>query len=719
MPVEDFSVREIGSLRPVLREGICFSVQEQGGQRFCLIEDPAASRFHRVGLAEYRFIRALDGRQAVAAILAQLARENGETFSEAEAVRIVRWLRDQHLLEVESSRSGLNPREQDHQALQSVITWLNPLVCKIPLFHPDRFFTQVEPLLRPFLGWGGFVFWLVLVLAGATHVSMDWRRFVADADGLFSRENWIWLFVAWTGLKIAHEFSHGLFCKHYGAAVREAGVITVVFVPMGYIDATASLGLPSRWRRMMIAAAGLYMEFFLAALAAIIWARTSPGALNTLAHNVVVIGTVVTLFFNANPLMRFDGYYLLSDLLEVPNLATRGRTWWQRTLMWILIGGRDGRPLWPSSQAAWIAAIYGCLAWFWQIVVLGGCLVAGSVALRGGGLILAALAGCVWMALPLVRFGKMLAERIHAGVGSGAALLLRGSLLLAVVAGILFVPWRPVAAGDGVIELTDTDILRTECPGFILREWVRDGDLVKAGQLLVELGNDEATTELAQRRFALERQELRARLAYTRNDVATFQAERASIEALRKEIAERAVFLSTLQIRAPFAGRVTNRQLGRRNGVFLSPGDEILRLGRAEGREVKLAISEREEPHFRAAVGATVQVRMGTRELILPGRLVRIEARASRHPTHPALTALFGGPLALRRTEESSVDRSGPLEGYELAWPCFTATVQIDAVDDLAPGELAQVRFRSTVTHTLWGTSQRVLHHWLRRSTTR
>src|SRR6202012_965193 len=113
----------------------------------------------------------------------------------------------------------------------------------------------------------------------------------------------------------------------FGAPVREAGVIFVVFMPMGFVDASASIALASRWRRIVVALAGLYVEFFFAAIAAIVWSHTGPGSLHTLAHDTLITGTVLTLFFNANPLMRFDGYFVLSDLLDIPNLATRGRTW--------------------------------------------------------------------------------------------------------------------------------------------------------------------------------------------------------------------------------------------------------------------------------------------------------------------------------------------------------------------------------------------------------
>jgi len=717
MAGENFSVREAEGLRPRLRDGLRFSIQEHGRRRVCVIEDPAASRFHRVGLAEYRFLRALDGTRPVAGILAQLAREGQEAFTEGEALQMLRWLKDQHLLAVESARGGPTDREHGERALRMAITWLNPLVCKLPLFRPDQFLSRAEPVLRPALGWGGFFIWLIVLITGAAHVGMDWRRFVGDSGGLFARDNWVWLFVAWAGLKVAHEFSHGLFCKHYGAVVREAGVIFVLFIPMGYVDATASLGLASRWRRIMVSAAGLYMEFFLAGLAAVVWARTEPGALHTLAHNTVVTGTLITLLFNANPLMRFDGYFILSDLLDVPNLATRGRQWFQRTAGWLLLGGKSGRKLWPDSREKWIVAGYGVAAWLWQVVVLVGLLVAASVALRGGGLLLAVVAAIAWVALPVSNFVHGLATSIHGGAGRWSTVAVRLGALVTAVALIVFVPWHRMVASDGVVELAETQVLRAECPGFVVRELVQDGEVVAEGQVLVELDNAEAAAELARRRLAFDRQELRARLAYTREEISAFQAEQSKTEALRKEVAEYEQYLSTLQIRAPFAGRVTSRPLGTRSGAFFAAGDEIVRLGRAAECEVKVAVSERDAPHFRAALSQPMAVRLTGRGEVLSGELTRVEARATREPPHPALTALAGGPLALRRSEEGAAEaRRTP--AYELAEPHFTAVVRLAHRGDLSPGEMARIRFRSARPATLWNELQAGFGRWLRRYTT-
>jgi biotin carboxyl carrier protein len=269
-------------------------------------------------------------------------------------------------------------------------------------------------------------------------------------------------------------------------------------------------------------------------------------------------------------------------------------------------------------------------------------------------------------------------------------------------------------SSDGVVELAETQVLRAECPGFVVRELVQDGETVEQGQLLLELSNVEAAAELASRRLASAQQELRARLAYTRDDVAAFQTEQSKSAALRKEIAERERYLGTLQIRAPFPGRVTNRKLGRLRGVFFKAGQDVLHFGRAGERELKVAVSERDEPHFRGAVGESLSVRIAGRATVLNGQLTRVEARATQEPVHPALTALAGGPLAVRRSEDAPSEPSRPAD-YELAQPYFTAIVGLAEGVPLAAGEMARVRFRSARTTTLWSDMQGTLARWLKR----
>lgn len=707
----NFSVRELESLRPRLRDGLHFTVQEHGGERVCVMEDPAASRFFRVGFEEYRFFRSLDGSQPVAVLLARLARDaGGESFSEAEAMQLLRWLNDNHLLAVESDRKDTGAGA-GQRAWKAAVTWLNPLLLRVPMGRPDRFFAWLAGALRPLLGGFGFLIWLGVVLAGAAQLAVEWPRFRNGFEGILASDNWLWLIVVWLGLKVFHECGHGVYCRHFGAKVREVGAIFVLFLPMGYVDATASLGLASRWKRIAIASAGVYVELLLAAIAALVWVRTPDGPLATILHNAIVMGSIVTIFFNANPLMRFDGYYVLSDLLGIPNLATRARAWLMRAFGWLLLGAKSLRPGRPQSRREWFISTYAVAAWVWQWVVMLGLLFAASALFRGGGAILAVMAGVLWLAAPLWMMVREFGGWLRSGTGKRGKLLARGGVALAVLGAVLLVPYHKTVVAAGVVEFGDTRVLRAECPGFAEKIHVRDGEVVEEGALLVELRNEEAAAELRRARIGLEAQRMRARLAYTRGEVAEHQAEQARVEALEKAVQQREKYVGTLQVRAPRAGRVTGRALERSQGVYFPAGSEILRLGEAQGREVKLAVGQDAEAHFRAASGQPVQVRVEGRGTVLAATLERLDDQASMQAPHPALMALSGGPLPVRRTE-------GQQEGqapYELAEAHFEATVRVNGdAAGLADGELARVKFESPRRVNLLGEMRGVFARWVR-----
>ncbi len=717
-PDENRSVLEAETLRPRLRAGLHFSIQDQGGDRICVIEDRQAWSFHRVGLAEYRFIRALDGTRTVASILAQFARDHtADAFTEGEALQMLRWLKDNHLLAIESARAGGEDARAE-RSLLAAITWLNPLVAKLPLARPDRFFTAAESAMRWALGRFGFFVWCAVVLAGVVSLGLHWPRFMRGFDGILARDNWLWLIAVWAALKIAHELSHGLFCKHFGAAVREVGVIFVLFIPMGYVDATASLGFASRWRRIMVASAGIYAEFFLAALAAIFWARTADGTAATIAHNVIFTGTVVTLLLNANPLMRFDGYYILGDLLGIPNLATRGRTWVRTLLARLLLGRRVASPTLPRSGEEWIIAGYGVASSVWQVVVFAGLLVAASVTLRGGGVFFAAIAAALWLGIPLWQMIKSTAQAKGSALDRWLTVSWRLALLVLLVGGLLLIPLRRSISSPAVVELADTAVLRAECPGFVQAVHVHDGEVVAAGALLVELRNDEAVAELDRTRLDLAQQELRARVAYTRGELALFQAENAKTEALRTTVANRETYLETLKIRAPFAGQITGRQLEHLAGTFLHTGDEVAQFGRADGRDVKIALDQEAAAHFRTAVGQPVRVLIEGLAPTFDATLTRMESRATRDLIHPALTAVAGGPLALRRAEQPAPDSARESGGgLELAEPHFVALARLASSQAMNSGQLARVKLRSDRRVTLWESAQAAFARWLRKYT--
>src|SRR6185369_14450136 len=171
-------------------------------ERVCVIEDPVSSRFFRVGFDEYRFFRSLDGSEPVAVLLARLARDGeGEGFIEAEAMQMLRWLKDNHLLATESDRATPE-RGEAQRAWNQAAQWLNPLVLRVPIARPDRFFAGLARFLRPILGGFGFLLWCGVILFAASQLAVEWPRFRQGFEGILARDNWLWLLGVWLGLKV-------------------------------------------------------------------------------------------------------------------------------------------------------------------------------------------------------------------------------------------------------------------------------------------------------------------------------------------------------------------------------------------------------------------------------------------------------------------------------------------------------------------------------------
>lgn len=280
----------------------------------------------------------------------------------------------------------------------------------------------------------------------------DWDRFVGGASQFIARDNWLWLIAIWILLKVWHELGHALACKQFGGNVRECGVSLILFVPLPYVDITSAWWIASKWRRILTSAAGMLFELPLAALAAIVWSQTEPGLLNQNALNVVYAAGFTTIVFNANPLMKFDGYYILSDLLELPNLAARGSQSVRGLCRRWFLGLPTPSPDYPEGRS-WFVLLYGIAALLWRIMVGCGMILLADVMFYGAGMILAAAAVIAWGVIPV---GMVLRQLIR-GEGGKRPSRLRFAFVLAgtVVGGwtlLTLTPWSGRISAVGVVD---------------------------------------------------------------------------------------------------------------------------------------------------------------------------------------------------------------------------------------------------------------------------
>ncbi len=249
----------------------------------------------------------------------------------------------------------------------------SPLAVRVPLFDPDRLLGVTLPLVRPLFGASGFVAWLALVLTGLVLAVLHWPELTSDVtDRVLATENVALIMCVYPVVKSFHELGHAYATKVWGGEVHEVGVMLLVFIPVLYVDASASAAFRQKHRRIIVGAAGIMVEMALAAVALIVWVHAAPGLGRTVAFNVILIGGVSTLLFNGNPLLRFDGYYIFSDLIGIPNLATRGNAYVFYLIQKHLfkIDGLDN-PVTGPGEPKWLAC-YSVLSFIYRLAVSVG-----------------------------------------------------------------------------------------------------------------------------------------------------------------------------------------------------------------------------------------------------------------------------------------------------------------------------------------------------------
>lgn len=663
-----------------LRSDLIFTPELNGNKPGYVIEDPVNTKFYRIGIAEYKFISLLDGATSVAeAVRSTAVTLSDQAFTQDEAATICKWLVDVGLAHTaESARPGRLVAAAQDADRTNLWQRLNPMYLRLPLVQPDR----LLDCLTPWLGWlHGPLGWTLAATAGIVglcHLMVDWDRFLGDADGICAPSRWLWLGTSWLLLKVVHETSHGIVCRRYGGSVREGGITFVLFAPLAYVDVTSSWRFPSKWQRIHTAAAGMYSELLIASLAVIVWSRTEPGMLRDASFNVVIMASLTTLVFNANPLMRFDGYYILSDLLAIPNLYPNGQQYLRYLGRRYLLGVPDTPPRWTKGRDG-VVKLYGLAAFVWRITVCAALVIAASTMFAGAGIVVAAVAIVLWLGPGLTRLVKMVRTDPLLTRGNGLRLLATTAGILALGT-LLFtlIPWPGVVRAPAIIQYSPMAVVRAGSPGFVKKLMVHDGQVVQEGHVLAVLDNDDLRTELADIKLQVEDSRILCRSLMEDDHMAAYQAELKRCESLEAQSAQKQEQVDQLTVRAPITGQVIGRRLDSLLGTYLTQGAPLLCIGNRNTKELQISVGQDDLEAFTRRLKRPVMIRLaGVRRFT--STLIKVSPRASIEPLHEALCSPNGGPLAVRPTpgDSDTSDGEGEAEGYQLLAPRFLAVVAL------------------------------------------
>ena len=615
------------------------------GEVTYVIRDPLTFGTFRLAHPDYALFIRIRRSQTLAGIFSGLMadrlleREDEDRFYE-----FVLSLNRRGFLQLPTSEGPLlYERHKRHLEVRAARRWMSVIFFRVSLFNPDAFLNRTVASLRPLFTKPAFVVWLLTVAAGLAVALRSSKALAQPLSQVLVADNLPLLLVTLVALKVVHEFAHAYACKFLGGTVPEMGVNFIAGTPLPYVDASDAWKFPRKRDRILVSVAGVYVELFLAAIAILVWNASAPGVVKAVAYNVALLASVVTVGFNLNPLMKFDGYFVLSDMVEVPNLRERSTKYATSVLSrWIF-----GSPS-MAFDGSRLARVYlfsfgvGC-GLYRPLVTLGiSAVIASTYFALGFGL------ATVYVLTEVGRVAARLwrfLRRSEEVAGKRLRAVLVGSVAFVFLpVGICFIPLPSRAVVPGVVSSFDEMILRAEAPGFVSVFFAHNSQDVEENTPLVNLEHFKDEVALHDARGRLEQALLHSK-ALSYQDWITSQLERKRAEHVAREVAWFERENERRQVHAPRRGRLVDFFVEGDYGRFVQAGEPLAVL--AAGAPVaRLLLTEREMAEADPVLGDRVSFRpVAAPERTLEGRIVSVQPRGSRLIEGEQFTHLAGGNI--------------------------------------------------------------------------
>ena len=484
----------VSSLKLSLLHTVTVKKQYFRGSQWYIIQDSFNNKFFRIKPEAYRFLIHLHTNATVEEIWEDYLIKNPETApTQEELVTLLTQLHSNNLLYFKNrpKSDDIFQRyiEQKNKLLRSKA--MSFLFIKVPIFDPEKFLQKINPLSKAIFSLQGFFVWLIVIGYGAKAVIDNSSLALSQAQGMLSPHNLIFLYISLFILKIMHEFGHAMMCKKFGGPVHTIGLMFLVFTPLPYMDASSSWGFKNRWHRALVGSAGMLVELFFAAIAAIIWVNTGDGFLHSMSFNIMVVGSVSSLVFNANPLLKFDAYYMLSDILEIPNLFQRSKEQvYYYVEKYIFAIDNIDSPSNTSTEAKWLLA-YTLTSTFYRFLVsiTIALFVADQIFILG--LFVFIISLFAWVLKPLYSFLIYLFSSPKLNKNRYRAIAISTMLFSLLSIFIMTVPISHSIYAPGVLYPNDFTSIYTPDDAYLQEVHIKDGLNVAKGDLIASMSSQE------------------------------------------------------------------------------------------------------------------------------------------------------------------------------------------------------------------------------------
>jgi putative peptide zinc metalloprotease protein len=563
------------------------------------------------------------------------------------------------------------------------------MFARFPLWDPDDFLKRTLPIVRWFISIPGLIAWLIIVGLAVNVVIQNFGDLKDQADGVLAPGNLPLLYLGMILIKVLHEFGHAYACRRFGGEVHTMGVMLLVFTPIPYMDATSSWGFRSRWARMLVGAAGMVTEIFVAALATFVWARTGDGLVHSLAYNMMFIASVSTVLFNINPLLRFDGYYILSDLIDIPNLHQRSTKQLKHLVEKYAFGYRKSTSSAQSKNEAFWLVVFGILSGIYRIFVFAVILLFVADKFLLIGLVMAAICVVSWVFVPFGKLVNYLTSSPHLDRTRGRAVGVIIGTASTVLLLLYYIPFPNHFTAPGILQVEDRMVIVNNSTGYVRELIMPTGSYVEKDQPLLRLENQELELDLQAAKAQLLQSEAMMRSALL-NDTADISPIQSNMASVKKRIANLVEQQHSLTITARQAGYWVAPDVHDLQGMQLKRGTAIGEMLDDSKFHFTAIVRQHEAARLfehNAVQQDKVSVRLRGQSgvSLTVTKFTPVEAEQSKLPS-ASLGWLAGGEVA--------IDMSDP-EGLKTTEPFFEVradVVKTDAVDMLH-GRSGKIRF--------------------------
>jgi putative peptide zinc metalloprotease protein len=671
-----------------LRPSVRVRKQFFRGELWYVANDIYGDQFFRFRPEAWDFIARLDGTQTVDDVWQQcLDARGGGAPGQTEAIQILSSLYQSNLIvsDFPADVTQLFERQKKRHAREWKARLFGIFFLRIPLLDPDAFLTRTMPFLRPLFSVLGVLLWALLVGSAIGVVVSNWQQLFSGREGVLDPANLPLLLVAFVIAKLVHEFGHGYAVKRFGGEVHVMGITFLVFTPIPYVDATAAWAFRERWKRVFVGASGMLVELMLAAIATFIWASTGPGLLNAWCYNLMVVASVSTILFNINPLLKFDGYYILSDLTDTPNLQPRGMKQLGHWVERYAFGGKHSQsPATSRLDSIWLGG-FGIASWLFRLYITYVIIMFVADRYLGLGFMAAVLTIIGLFVMPIFKGVKFLfteprIERVRTRAYAVTALALVSLFVLLAV-----IPAPRYFRAPGVLFAEKAEFLTVRGSGVVDSRTVI-GPRVDDEQVLMRLSNP----ELPMRRQRLEAEvaELtymeRVQLARAGIGADVLRQRRAALDLRILELKEEE---DAMEIRAPVGGSYASIQPAENFQRWLSRGETIGEIvPDGDWRFYAIVAQKHANLLFDQELRhASVRFPGSAAEVVRPSSWMIVPGQQEYLPS-PALGWRAMGPVQVRDDDP---------DGVRTVEPFFLVVLQVpDSSNVLHHSRVGTVRFR-------------------------